>query len=88
MQEALAVQEMIVLSQLVFVPGMQLSDVAVNLLMYRYSDSVIMPYLSLNGFIPFMIRMDRMMSEHHGNSNDAVSLTETSFVVFLLRRGQ
>lgn len=63
MQEALAVQEMIVLSQLVFVPGMQLSDVAVNLLMYRYSDSVIMPYLSLNGFIPFMIRMDRMMSE-------------------------
>lgn len=48
---------------LAFVPGIQLSDVAVNLLMYRYSDSAIMPYLSLNGFIPFMIRMDRMMSE-------------------------
>lgn len=48
---------------LVFVPGMQLSDAAVNLLMYRYSDSAIMPYLSLNGFIPFMIRMDRMRSE-------------------------
>lgn len=48
---------------LLLVPGMQLSDATVNLLMYRYSDSAIMPYLSLNGFIPFMIRMDRMMSE-------------------------
>lgn len=56
---------------LVFVPGMELSDETVNLLMYRYSDSAIMPYLSLNGFIPFMMRMDRMLSEHHGNSNDA-----------------
>lgn len=56
---------------LAFVPGMELSDDAVNLLMYRYSDSVIMPYLSLTGFIPFMLRMDRMLSERHGNSTDA-----------------
>lgn len=53
------------------VPGMELSEETVNLLMYRYSDSAIMPYLSLNGFIPFMMRMDRMLSERHGNSNDA-----------------
>lgn len=48
---------------LVLAPGMKLSDAAVSLLMYRYSDSAIMPYLSLNGFIPFMIRMQRMMSK-------------------------
>lgn len=56
---------------LAFVPGMELSDETVTLLMYRYSDSAIMPYLSLNGFIPFMMRMDRMLSERHGNSNNA-----------------
>lgn len=54
-----------------FVPGMELSNDVVNLLMQRYSDSAIMPYLSLNGFIPFMIRMDRMLSKCHGNNNDA-----------------
>lgn len=52
MQEPVTVQEMVAL---VLLPGMQLSDVAVNLLMYRYTDS--------DGFIPFRSRMDRMMSE-------------------------
>ncbi|CAG08875.1 unnamed protein product, partial [Tetraodon nigroviridis] len=64
--------------------GMQLSDGAVNLLMYRYSDSAIMPYLSLNGFIPFMMRMDRTMDvikenldKHTHLSFEEVSLNYT-----------
>lgn len=54
---------------------MELSDSMVSLLMYRYSDSAILPYLSLNNFIPFMMRMDKMLSERHGNSNNAVCLS-------------
>uniref|UniRef100_H2RJM9 Calpain catalytic domain-containing protein n=1 Tax=Takifugu rubripes TaxID=31033 RepID=H2RJM9_TAKRU len=55
--------------------AMELSDETVDLLMYRYSDSAIMPYLSLNGFIPFMMRMDRMLNVFNENSGKHMHLS-------------
>lgn len=45
------------------VPGMEMNDETVRLMMFRYSDSDTLTNLSFPGFITLMIRMDRMFSE-------------------------